>query len=344
MVLELTRPVVQAPMAGGPSTPALAAAVSEAGGLGFLAAGYRTPEAVRDDVRAVRGMTGARVGVNVFLPGPRADDEAVRRYAAELRAEADRWGVELGDPRYDDDDAWEAKVAVCVEERVPVVSFTFGLPRPDVVATLHDAGALVLVTVTTPEEAVAARDVGADALVVQGVEAGGHRGGFRDDDGAGEYGLLALLRLVARAADLPMVAAGGLVDGPSVAAVLVAGAEAAQLGTAFLACPEAGTSPAHREALTAVGATALTRAFSGRRARGLVNRFLTEHSAAAPSAYPQVHHLTTPLRAAARAAGDAGGVNMWAGQAHRLVEPLPAGELVRRLDDDARAALARVRR
>jgi nitronate monooxygenase len=275
VVLELTRPIVQAPMAGGPSTPALAAAVSEAGGLGFLAAGYRTPEAVREDVRAVRGLTGARVGVNVFLPGPPGDDEAVRRYAAELRAEADRWGVELGEPRADDD-AWEAKVAVCVEERVPVVSFTFGLPRRDVVAALHDAGALVLVTVTTPEEAVAARDVGADALVVQGVEAGGHRGGFRDDDG---------------------------------------------------------------EVLTAGGPTALTRAFSGRRARGLVNRFLAEHSAAAPSAYPQVHHLTTPLRAAARAAGDAGGVNLWAGQAHRLVEPRPAGELVRRID--AHAALTR---
>ncbi|SFP95790.1 nitronate monooxygenase [Geodermatophilus dictyosporus] len=339
MVLELTRPIVQAPMAGGPSTPALAAAVSEAGGLGFLAAGYRTPEAVRDDVRAARELTGARVGVNIFLPGPPGDDEAVRRYAAELRAEADRWGVELGEPRADDD-AWEAKVAVCVEERVPVVSFTFGLPRPDVVAALHDAGALVLVTVTTPEEAVAARDVGADALVVQGVEAGGHRGGFRDDDGVGEYGLLALLRLVARAADLPMVAAGGLVDGPSVAAALVAGAEAAQLGTAFLACPEAGTGPAHREALTGSTGTALTRAFSGRRARGLVNRFLAEHTAA-PSAYPQVHHLTTPLRAAARTAGDAGGVNLWAGQAYRLVEPRPAGELVRRLTDDARAALAR---
>jgi nitronate monooxygenase len=338
MVLGLRRPIVQAPMAGGPSTPELAAAVSEAGGLGFLAAGYKTPSAVAEDVRAVRALTGQRFGVNVFVPGPPGDADAVRRYADELRADAERWGVELGEPRADDD-AWEAKVDLLAEERVPVVSFTFGLPRSGMVAALHDAGTTVLVTVTTPQEAVAARDVGADALVVQGVEAGGHRGGFDDEDGSGEYGLLTLLRLVARAVDLPLVAAGGIVDGPSVAAVLVAGAEAAQLGTAFLCCPEAGTSPAHRQALAAYERTALTRAFSGRRARGLVNRFLAEHTATAPTAYPQVHHLTTPLRAAARKAGDPDGVNLWAGQGHPLVEAVPATELVRRLADDAQAAL-----
>ncbi|MGY1685244.1 NAD(P)H-dependent flavin oxidoreductase [Geodermatophilus sp. SYSU D00804] len=342
MVLGLRRPVVQAPMAGGPSTVELAAAVSGAGGLGFLAAGYRTPDAVREEVRAVRARTRERFGVNVFVPGPPADEGALRRYAERLRPEARRWGVDLGEPRADDD-AWEAKVAVLAEERVPVVSFTFGLPRPDMVAALHDAGATVLVTVTSPEDALPARDAGADALVVQGVEAGGHRGGLRDEDGAGEYGLLPLLRLVARAVDLPMVAAGGIVDGPSVAAVLVAGAEAAQLGTAFLLCPEAGTGAAHRAALGAGRPTALTRAFSGRRARGLVNRFLAEHTAAAPAAYPHVHHLTTPLRAAARQAGDPEAISMWAGQAYALAEALPAGELVARLADDAAAALAHPR-
>ena len=337
MALGLRLPIVQAPMAGGPSTVELAAAVSAAGGLGFLAAGYRSVPAVREGIQALRS-TGARFGVNVFVPGPPADDAAVRRYAEELRAEADRWGVALGDP-VSDDDVWEAKVDLLVEERVPIVSFTFGLPRPDMVTALHDAGASVWVTVTTPDEAVRARDAGADALVVQGVEAGGHRGGFDDVEGRGEYGLLALLRLVARSVDLPLIAAGGLVDGPSVAAVLVAGAEAAQLGTAFLRCPEAATTPAHRDALTADRRTAITRAFSGRRARGLVNRFLVEHSATAPSAYPAVHHLTTPLRAAARAAGDPEVPNLWAGQGHPLTESLPAGELVRRLADDARTAL-----
>jgi nitronate monooxygenase len=340
MALGLRLPIVQAPMAGGPSTVELAAAVSEAGGMGFLAAGYKSPSAVRDDIRALRAATSERFGVNVFVPGPPGDEAAVRRYADELRAEAERWGIALGEPTHDDD-GWEEKVALLVEERVPVVSFTFGLPRPDMVAALQDAGATVLVTVTTPEEAVAARDVGADDLVVQGIEAGGHRGGFDDRDGEGEYGLLTLLRLVARAVDLPLVAAGGLVDGASVAAVLVAGAEAAQLGTAFLRCPEAATSAVHREALTTYRQTAVTRAFSGRRARGLVNRFLVEHTAAAPSAYPAVHHLTTPLRVAARKAGDPDVPNLWAGQGHSLVEALPAGELVRRLADDARVALDR---
>ena len=340
MALGLRVPVVQAPMAGGPSTVDLAVAVSEAGGLGFLAAGYRDPARVRDEVRALRRATRARFGVNVFVPGPAGDPAAVRRYADELQDEADRWGVALGEPT-SDDDAWEAKVALLAEERVPVVSFTFGLPRPDMVTALHDAGASVWVTVTTADEAVRARVAGADALVVQGVEAGGHRGGFADVDGEGEYGLLALLRLVARSVDLPLIATGGVVDGPAVAAVLVAGAEAAQLGTAFLRCPEAATTPAHRQALTTIGATAITRAFSGRRARGLVNRFLVEHTATAPSAYPEVHHLTTPLRAAARSAGDPEVPNLWAGQGHPLTESLPAGELVRRLADDARAALAR---
>jgi nitronate monooxygenase len=340
MALGLRLPIVQAPMAGGPSTVDLAVAVSEAGGLGFLAAGYRTPAAVREDIGEVRATTDALFGVNVFVPGTPGDEAAVRRYAEGLRAEAERWGVALGDPT-SDDDAWEAKVALLVEERVPIVSFTFGLPRPEMVTALHGAGATVLVTVTTPDEAVAARDAGADGLVVQGIEAGGHRGGFGDADGEGEYGLLTLLRLVARAVDLPLVAAGGIVDGPGVAAVLVAGAEAAQLGTAFLRSPEAATSPAHREALTSYRQTAITRAFSGRRARGLVNRFLVEHTAAAPSAYPAVHHLTTPLRVAARKAGDPDVPNLWAGQGHSLVEALPAGELVRRLADDARVALRR---
>jgi nitronate monooxygenase len=340
MALRLRLPIVQAPMAGGPSTVELAAAVSDAGGLGFLAAGYRSPSAVRDEIRTLRAATSERFGVNVFVPGPPGDEAAVRRYAGELQAEAERWRVELGKPRADDD-AWEAKVDLLAAERVPVVSFTFGLPRPDMVAALHAADATVLVTVTSPQEAVAARDAGADALVVQGIEAGGHRGGFDDVDGEGEYGLLTLLRLVARSVDLPLIATGGLVDGPAIAAVLVAGAEAAQLGTAFLRCPEAATTPAHRDALTAGRRTAITRAFSGRRARGLVNRFLIEHSATAPSAYPAVHHLTTPLRAAARAAGDPEVPNLWAGQGHPLTESLPAGELVRRLADDARTALTR---
>jgi nitronate monooxygenase len=336
---QLQLPIVQAPLAGGPSTPALAAAVSEAGGLGFLAAGYKGVDAVRADLDALRGLTARPFGLNLFVPPTTAaDPAAVSAYAEVLQAESERRGVALGEPRRDDD-SWEEKLALALEERVPVVSFVFGLPSPEVIRRFHDVGSEVWVTVTTPAEARLARDAGAHALVVQGAEAGGHRGGFGDEPGS-ELGLLAALQLIGAAVELPLIATGGLSTGRSIAAVLAAGAAAAQLGTALMRTPEAGTSPAHREALASAEPTALTRAFTGRTARGVANRFLREHSGDAPAAYPEVHHLTAPLRTAAREQGDADGFHLWAGQAHALAEELPAGELVRRLADEASAALA----
>jgi nitronate monooxygenase len=327
----LEHPIVQAPMGGGPSTPALAAAVCEAGGLGFLAAGYRTVEAVADDIAEVRSLTGRPFGVNLFAPpAPVADPDAVARYAAAL-------GPGAGAPRHDDD-GWEPKLDLLARERVAVASFTFGCPAGDVVARLHDAGCAVWVTVTTADEAGHAASAGADALVVQGVEAGGHRGSF-DDDAPGETGLLALLQLVRAAVDLPLVATGGLATGRAVAAVLAAGAAAAGLGSAFMLAPEAATSAPHAGALRGAGPTALTRAFTGRLARGIANRFMAEHGADAPRAYPDVHYLTAPLRAEARKRGDAEGINLWAGQAYELATEEPAGEIVRRLSAEARTAL-----
>jgi nitronate monooxygenase len=324
-------PIVQAPMGGGASTPALAAAVSEAGGLGFLAAGYKPVDAVRADIEAVRALTSRPFGVNLFAPPqPVPDPAAVDAYA---RALAARYG-QAGAARHDDD-GWEQKLALVAELRVPVVSITFGCP-PEA-ERIRAAGCALWVTVTSPGEARAAEAAGADVLVVQGVEAGGHRATF-DDSAPVDLGLLAALQLVQAASGLPLVATGGIATGRGVAAVLAAGAVAAQLGTAFMLCPEAATAAAHRTALGA-GETGLTRAFTGRTARGIVNRFQRAHSAGAPLGYPDVHHVTAPLRAAARERGDADGFHLWAGQAHALAEPLPAGELVRRLADEARAAL-----
>ncbi|HEY0166759.1 MAG TPA: nitronate monooxygenase [Jatrophihabitans sp.] len=340
----LPSPIVQAPMAGGPSTPALAAAVSGAGGLGFLAAGYKTVDAVRDELVQLRALLaeGLPFGVNVFAPpGPSADPARVAAYARTLRGEAERTGAALGEPRWDDDRYGEKLDLLCAE-KVPVVSFVFGCPTPADVRRLHESGASVWVTVTTADEAGVAAAAGADALVVQGVEAGGHRGGF-DDEMPGEVGLLALLQLVRRSvgSELALVAAGGIATGEAVAGVLAAGADAAQLGTAFLLCPEAATVAVHREALAhGVAPTALTRAFTGRTARGVVNRFLREHSSDAPTGYPEVHHLTQPLRVAARQHGDPDGVHLWAGQAYPLAEPLPAAEVVHLLVEAAGAALA----
>jgi nitronate monooxygenase len=340
ILAELAHPIVLAPLGGGPSTPALAAAVSEAGGLGFLAGAYRTPQAMAEDIGEVRRRTQAPFGVNLFVPGHAlVDDDAVRRYAARLQAEADRYGTEVGEPR-EDDDGWHEKLEVLRGERVPVVSFTFGCPPADVIGSLEALGSEVWVTVTDVAEARYASQAGADVLVLQGVEAGGHRASFVDRADAEGLGVLALLRLVASEVDLPLVAAGGITDGAALAAVLAAGAAAAQLGTAFLLAPEAGTHPAHRAALETDGPTALTRAFTGRSARGLVNRFLVEHGDAAPAAYPHIHHATAPIRAAARERGDADGFNLWAGQAHRLALERPAAELVRVLARDAQAALA----
>jgi nitronate monooxygenase len=331
--------IVAAPMAGGPSTVDLAAAVGDAGGLGFLAAGYRTAEQVAADVAAFRARSSAPFGVNVFAPLPERPEEAARvpAYAERFTGMAAALGVALGEPQHTDD-AFAAKLDVLVEQAPDVVSFAFGLPTADAVDRLHTAGAAVWVTVTSPEDAVRAAAAGADALVCQGWEAGAHRGGLTDDEP--QLGLLPLLRLVRRETPLPLVAAGGLADGAGVAAALAAGAELAALGTAFLRTPEAGTAPVHAAALAGDRPTVVTRAFTGRSARALVNQAVRELGDDAPAAYPEVHLLTAPVRAAAKAAGDAEHLHLWAGQAHALAAEQPAGELVRRLAADARAALA----
>jgi nitronate monooxygenase len=332
----LRQPVIAAPMGGGPSTPQLVHAVGVAGGLGFLAGGYLSPARLAGDVDRVRALGPEPYGVNLFVPGvPPADDAAVRAYASRLAPEARRLGVPVGRPVFDDD-AYEGKLAVLRRRPPAVVSFAFGLPTADVVRDLQAGGSEVWVTVTDPDTAPDAEALGVDALVLQGVEAGAHRGGVDDTD---EVALLPLLRLVASRTQLPLVASGGIVDGAGLAAVVVAGAAAAQLGTAFLRCPEAGTASVHREAVVTRTPTELTRAFTGRRARGIVNRFLREHRDA-PIGYPAVHHVTSPLRAAARAAHDPDVVNLWAGQTHELARELPAAEVVGRLVQEARAALA----
>lgn len=335
----LRHPIILAPLAGGPGTPKLAAAVSNAGGLGFLAGGYKTVHEVRAELAKLRTLTQRSFGLNLFMPSPQAIDQAaMARYLRSLQPEAVRLGVELGQPRYDDD-AFDAKLEVAIEAQVPIVSFTFGCPDLQTCERLHACGSAVWVTVTEPSEAFAAERFGADALIVQGVEAGGHRGTFQDRDGFGESSVLVLLQLLSGKVSLPLIAAGGVAGGAGIAAVLAAGAAAAQLGTAFLRCPEAGTSSPYKQALSRSERTGLTRAFTGRRARGIANRFLLEHSASAPSAYPQIHHATQPLRAAARSAGDESALSLWAGQAYTLAEERPASELVAQWGSEAARAL-----
>jgi nitronate monooxygenase len=335
-------PIVLAPMAGGPSTPQLAAAVSNAGGLGFLAAGYLSAEALRDQIAATRALTAAPIGVNLFVPGGApAAPGVIAAYASALAGDASRAGVELGEARCDND-AWDAKLTLLEASPLPVTSFTFGCPHPSVIKAVQGAGSEAWITVTSPAEAEQAAMAGADVLVVQGSEAGAHRGSFIDnpaEDIADGIGLLSLLQLVQARTDKPLVAAGGITTGAGLAGALAAGAHAAQLGTAFLRAPEAGTAQVHREAVARPGQTAMTRAFTGRAARGIRNQFLDEHSHGAPAAYPEVHYLTAPLRAAGRSTGDPDLVNLWAGQTHELSRELPAAELVTLLASEARTGL-----
>lgn len=332
-VRDLVRwPLIQAPMGGGPGRPELAAAVSNAGGMGFLAAGYKTAAEMLAEVTAMTRLTDQPFGVNVFVPyAPPVDEPALQTYLRQIEHDALAQDVQLGSSEWSDDD-WEAKVTGLVQHPVAVVSFAFGCPSRDVVSELQRVGTRVMVTITNPGDASVAVERGVDALCVQGIEAGAHRGGFSDDEDDDGYGLLALIRGVRENTDLPLVAAGAIMDGRDLAAVLIAGAEAAQVGTAFLRSPESGAHETYKAALAdgTFTKTAITRAFSGRRARGLVNRFMVDHPSA-PSVYPQINGATRPLRAEAARRGDPHRMSLWAGQGFSHAEARPAAEIVDRI-------------
>jgi nitronate monooxygenase len=323
-------PVVVAPMAGGPSNPALVAAAAEAGAIGFLAGGYKTADALVAEIAEVQAATAGPYGVNLFVPGDRSSEpERVADYITSLAEDALATGDTIGDPVWDDD-GWADKLAAVLAAAPPLVSFTFGCPSAEVVAGFRAAGSAVAVTVTSPAEARAAAAAGADLLCAQGIEAGAHRGTFSNSDAAGQdYGLLSLIGEVARETGLPQIAAGGIVSPAQVRAVLAAGAVAAQCGTAFLRCPESGAHAAYKAALASprYTVTAITRAFSGRPARGLLNRFMLDH-ADAPAAYPEINNATRGLRAAAAKAGDTDRMSLWAGQGFRSATDRPAADVI----------------
>jgi nitronate monooxygenase len=331
---DLSRlPLVVAPMAGGPSTPALVIAAAEAGALGFLAGGYKTAADLKTEITSVRAATPAAFGVNLFVPGQATRDAAaLSAYVGLLEKEAADLGADLGVARWDDD-AYDAKLSVLRDDAPALVSFTFGCPSRNAVDALQSAGSLVAITVTTPDEALVAQQAGADCLCLQGSEAGAHRGSFTNDSGSAEdHPLASLLARVRGSSDLPLIAAGGLGGPDDVAAVLAAGATQAQLGTAFLRCPESGAHPLYKAALAdpRFRTTAVTRAFSGRRARSLENDFVRGHQGA-PAAYPEINNATRPLRAAAAAAGDVQRMSLYAGEGFRAAEARPAAEIIAHL-------------
>lgn len=325
----LDAPIAGAPMAGGASTPELTAAVSNAGGLGFYGGAYLSPAQLRDAVHAIRALTDAPFGVNLFVPEEIPFDAAAfDAYREQLLPLARRLGADLPDAVPYTDDSFDGKIQVLIDERVPVVSFTFGCADAATVARLHRADVFVAGTVTNVAEAEIARDAGVDALCAQGVAAGGHRATYRilDDDPAIET--RPLTAAVVQATGLPVIAAGGVRSRDDVVTLLAAGAVAVQVGTLLLRCPEAGTKPAHRNALADPGfsETITTRAYSGRLARGLVNDFIEANTATAPPVYPQVNTLTGAIRRAG--ADDADVINLWAGTGFRAAQAVPAADVI----------------
>ena len=324
-------PVIAAPMAGGPTTPALVAAAADAGGFGFLAGGYKTPEAMAAEMSGLVD-DGVAFGVNLFVPGATSITSAdFRRYAEELAAEGQPYGLDLATaPLIEDDDHWQAKLDLLLQDPVPFVSFTFGLPGRSAIAVLRRAGSQVLATVTTLAEAHAAVEAGVDVLIAQSTEAGGHSGTHTPELPVPAVPLDDLVRQLNAATTLPVIAAGGIGDSRQVQEVLRAGAGAAMIGTLLLRTDESGASEVHQNAIATAGPdeTVITRAFTGRPARALSNGFITRHEATAPLGYPAIHHLTRPLRAAAAAAGHPDQVHLWAGTAYRQTRTGPAAAVI----------------
>ena len=342
--MRIQHPLVLAPMAGGPSTPALCAAVSEAGGLGSHGGAYLTPAKLREEIRAIRAATSRPFAVNLFADdgvpaeerGLRAAQEATARYRTELGlpppgAAAPGVGLREAFP-------------VLLEERVPVFSFTFGIPPREMLEACRKSGILTMGTATTVAEARALEQAGVDFICAQGAEAGGHRGTFDRDAEPALIGTLALVPQVTDAVRVPVIAAGGVMDGRGFAAALALGASAVSLGTAFLRCPEAGTSGPYRAALREArdDSTVITRAFSGRAARGLANRFTREMSGEPLAPFPVQNALTREIRAAAVKGGDSGLLSLWAGQGAPMLREEPAREIVARIVREAEAVIARL--
>jgi nitronate monooxygenase len=320
-------------MAGGPSTPALAAAVTNAGGLGFLAAGISSAEDLADAICTARKLTSGALGVNLFVPQQSVSSpEQLSAFAATLESDAEYYGVALGEPSHDDGE-WDAKLEVVCDLRPEVVSFTFGSPSAEQCRRLRDVGILTAATVTTIRESVIALGCGVDSLIAQGPDAGGHRATFDPLATPPDSPLDDLVAALVACFDCPVVAAGGVSTRDDVRRLRDAGAAAVQLGTAFLLANEAGTNPVHRAALCdpRFTETVLTRAFTGRYARALRNRFIEKHEEDAPFGFPEVATITNPIQAAAVKLGDPHGVGMWAGAAFRRARTGPAADIVREL-------------
>lgn len=343
--LGIELPIIQAPMAGGPSTPELVAAVSNAGGMGSLGGAYCTPEQIREEIRKTRALTQRPFAVNLFAGGFQDKKEVDPQPMLELLGEIHHLlGIPAPALPPAPANPFPKQFEAVLESRPAVFSFTFGIPDKSDLKRARVAGIAIIGTATVVEEARLLAEAGVDAIVAQGAEAGAHRGTFAGPFESSMVPTLDLVHAIARAVPVPVIASGGLMDGRDIAAALRAGASAVAMGTAFLACPESGASEPYKRAILAAGqdTTVITRAFSGRPARGLVNAWIekTKEREDAILPYPLQNALTRAMRTAAAKAGEAGYLSLWAGQGVARARSMPAGDLVRRLMQEVNSAAA----
>ena len=344
----MTIPVVLAPMGGGPSTPELVAAVSNAGGLGSLAAAYSSGERIEQDIAAIRKLTSRPFAVNLFSPQAQLLlNDGVTAVADFLRPYHERLGLKAPELPQKPIEDFDEQLEAVAKAAPPIVSFTFGLLPQKASDRLKAQGTFLMGTATTVEEARQLERAGVDAVIAQGSEAGAHRGTFAVPAEEALIGTVALVPQVVDAVRVPVIASGGIMDGRGLVAALALGASAVQMGTAFLACKEAGTNTAYREALLRgrEDATTLTRAFSGRMARGLSNEFIEKWNAAEMEylPYPWQNAFTQPMRRAAAAAKQAGLLSLWAGQGLGMMRETTAAQLMKELQEQMKEAWAKLK-
>jgi len=327
-LLKIEHPIIQAPMAGGITTSKLVAEVSNAGGLGMIGAGYMTPAQIRDQIKEIKQLTKEPIGINLFVPNEftftesevNSANQLLQPIRNQLHIHQDK---RIDIPTYESlVETFKEQVKLVIEERVPVCSFTFGIPPKEVIAELRTYGISLIGTATTVEEAIEVEKSGMNMVVAQGSEAGGHRGNFMTDSHDSLVGLMSLIPQIVDQVSIPVIAAGGIMDGRGLTASLCLGALGVQMGTAFLTCIESGANQKYKEAIlrSSEDQIVLTRAFSGKWARGIKNKFIAEmekHEGVLPE-FPVQNTLTQPIRKASSSQQNADYLSLWSGQSPRL--------------------------
>ncbi|WP_181347322.1 nitronate monooxygenase family protein [Thalassobacillus sp. CUG 92003] len=340
-LLNIHHPIIQAGMAGGVTTPELVTAVSNAGGLGTLGAGYMEPEAIRKTIQDIKNLTRRSFGVNVFVPEfPYATEKEIGRVNQLLAPFRNELGIKDETKPQVDESLFENQIMIIKEQHVPICSFTFGIPDKDIIQDLKDEGIVLIGTATTVEEAILNEQYGMDAVVAQGSEAGGHRGTFSGSYSQSMIGTMSLIPQVADQISIPVIAAGGIMDGRGVRASMVLGAEGVQLGTAFVTCKESGAKPQHKEAIlhTKETETVMTSSFSGKPARGIRNAFIERMEGYENDLldYPLQNTLTKGIRKEAAVQNRSEFMSLWSGQSPRLSQSESAADIFQSIVSQAK--------